>query len=54
MRHDDDGRPVSDGLLAPSRNNYPEPCVALFDRARDKVKVIDDIDLIDHVDWPRR
>ena len=42
-----------DGLLAPSRNNYPEPCVALFDRARHKVKVIDDIDLVDHVDWPR-
>ena len=50
---DADDKPIFDGLLAPSRNNYPEPCVALFDRARHKVKVIDDIDLVDHVDWPR-
>ena len=51
LRRDDE--PAFDGLLAPSRNNYPEPCIALFDRARDKVKVIADIDLVDHAHWPR-
>lgn len=48
-----DALPVFDGVLYPSRNNYPEPSVALFDRAGYKVEVIDDIDLADHVDWPR-
>ena len=48
-----DGLPSFDGVLYPSRNNYPQPCVALFDRARNKVEVVDDIDLVDHVDWPR-
>lgn len=49
---DKDGKPCFDGLLYPSRNNYPAGCVALFDRAHHKVQVIADIDLIDHVDWP--
>ena len=48
-----DGLPMFDGVLYPSRNNYPEPSVALFERAGYKVEVVDDIDLIDHVDWPR-
>ena len=48
-----DGRPSFDGVVYPSRNNYPEPGVAVFDRARNKVAVVDDIDLVDHVDWPR-
>lgn len=47
-----DGSPAFDGVLYPSRNNYPEPAVALFDRAAHKVEVVDDIDLVDHVDWP--
>ena len=47
------GLPSFDGVRYPSRNNYPQPCVALFDRARNKVEVVDDIDLVDHVDWPR-
>ena len=47
-----DGLPAFDGVLYPSRNNYPEPGVALFDRAKHKVEVVDDIDLVDHVDWP--
>jgi hypothetical protein len=45
------GAPVFDGLCYPSRNNYPAHCVALFDRAAHKVKVIDDIDLADHAQW---
>lgn len=47
------GTPALDGLLYPSRNNYPAKCVALFERAATKVSCIDDIDLADHVDWPR-
>jgi RES domain len=49
---DDRGRPTFDGLLYPSRNNYPASCVALFDRAASKVRVVDDIDLVRHIDWP--
>jgi hypothetical protein len=45
--------PLFDGVLYPSRNNYPAASIALFARADDKVKVFDDIDLIKHVDWPR-
>jgi hypothetical protein len=45
--------PLFDGVLYPSRNNYPGRTVALFDRAGKKVTVVDDIDLVDHVDWPR-
>jgi hypothetical protein len=48
-----DGRPSFDGVLYPSRNNFPGAAVALFDRARDKVRVFRDIDLVDHVDWLR-
>ena len=48
-----DGLFAFDGVLYPSRNNYPQPSVALFDRARNKIKVFEDIDLADHVDWPR-
>lgn len=49
---DADGAPLFDGMLYPSRNNYPSASIALFERARDKVKVVDDIDLPEHVDWP--
>lgn len=49
---DDMGLPVFDGLLYPSRNNYPATCVALFDRAGAKVVVVDDLPLAQHVDWP--
>jgi len=45
--------PLFDGVTYPSRNNYPGKAVALFDRAAKKLKVCDDIDLVDHVDWPR-
>lgn len=48
----DDDQPRFDGILYPSRNNYPATSIALFERARDKVRVFDDIDLVDHVDWP--
>jgi len=48
----DDGLPRFDGVLYPSRNNHPAACVALFDRAADKVELVDDIDLIEHRDWP--
>jgi len=46
------GVPIFDGLLYPSRNNYPAPCIALYERARAKVVVVDDLALADHVDWP--
>ncbi|MGV8400873.1 RES family NAD+ phosphorylase [Pseudomonas aeruginosa] len=46
------GQPLFDGVLYPSRNNYPAASIALFERAASKVRVIDDIDLVDHVDWP--
>lgn len=49
----DDGQPLFDGVLYPSRNNYPDKSIALFERAGAKVSVIEDIDLVDHVDWPR-
>ena len=45
--------PLFDGILYPSRNNYPAASIALFDRASKKVKVFADIDLVDHVDWSR-
>lgn len=50
--HEDDV-PLFDGVLYPSRNNYPAASIALFERAAMKVKVFADIDLVDHVDWPR-
>ena len=49
----EDDRPLFDGVLYPSRNNYPAASIALFARADDKLKVFEDIDLIEHVDWPR-
>lgn len=49
---DPDGLPRFDGVLYPSRNNYPSVSIALFDRSRGKVAVIDDIDLPDHAEWP--
>jgi hypothetical protein len=49
---DNKGLQAFDGLLYPSRNNYPAPCIALFHRARVKVVVIDDLPLAQHVDWP--
>ncbi len=42
-----------DGVLYPSLNNYPAASIALFERATAKVSVIEDIDLVDHADWPR-
>ncbi|AJY43417.1 RES family NAD+ phosphorylase [Burkholderia humptydooensis] len=49
----DEGFPLFAGVLYPSRNNYPAASIALFDRAEAMVRVIEDIDLIDHADWPR-
>ena len=46
------GQAQFDGLLYPSRNNYPAKCIALFEHARHKVWVADDVDLADHRDWP--
>jgi len=48
-----DDAPLFDGVLYPSRNNYPAASIALFERAEKNVKVIEDIDLPDHADWPR-
>jgi hypothetical protein len=41
-----------DGILYPSRNNYPGACLALFDRCRDKLGLIEDIPLERHRRWP--
>lgn len=49
----DDGQPLFDRVVSPSRNNYPAKSIALFERAGAKVSVIEDIDLNDQVDWPR-
>lgn len=49
-RHD--GAPWFDGIYYPSRNNFPSKAVALFEHAAAKVALIDDLDLVDHVDWP--
>ena len=49
---DADHVPLFDGVLYPSRNNFPSTSIALFERAQGKVKVVDDIDLPDHVEWP--
>jgi hypothetical protein len=32
---------------------HPAASIALFERAKAKVKVFADIDLADHVEWPR-
>jgi hypothetical protein len=50
---DADNLLLFDGVLYPSRNNYPSTSIALFERAQNKVVVVDDIELPDHVDWPR-
>lgn len=47
-----DDVPLFDGVLYPSRNNYPATSIALFERAKEKVKVFENIDLVDHMDWP--
>lgn len=47
-----DSLPLFDGVLYPSRNNYPDASIALFDRAEAKISVIEDINLVDHVGWP--
>lgn len=49
---DDQGNACFDGLIYPSRNNYPATCLALFEQARHKVGLVDDVDLVDHIDWP--
>lgn len=41
-----------DGIRYPSRNNYPGPCVAVFERAHDKIDVMADIGLALHKAWP--
>ena len=46
------GAPRFDGVLYPSCNNHPAACAALFDRAAEKLSLVDDIALRDHVDWP--
>lgn len=50
---DADRVPLFDGVVYPSRNNFPAASIALFEGADKKVKVFEDIDLPDHVDWPR-
>ena len=47
------GKAAFDGIRFPSRNNYPAASIAPFERAATKVRVIADIDLTEHVDWPR-
>lgn len=47
-----DGAHRFDGVLYPSRNNHPAACAALFDRTAEKLSLVDDIALRDHVDWP--
>lgn len=42
----------ADGILYPSRNNYPGSCIALFSRAVKKVQPLDDIALAHHTEWP--
>ena len=49
---DADSVPLFDGVLYPSRNNYPSASIALFERAQGKVQLVDDINLPDHVEWP--
>lgn len=48
----DADRPLFDGILYPSRNNYPDVSIALFDHAKAKVEVFGGIGLVEHVDWP--
>lgn len=48
-----DARDLFDGILYPSRKNFPAASIAVFDRARHKLAVSLDIDLALHADWPR-
>ena len=41
-----------DGIRYPSRNNYPDWCVALFERAAPKIEWVGDLELVSHKDWP--
>lgn len=41
-----------DGILYPSRNNYPGLCLALFDRCASKLGLVADIALDRHLHWP--
>jgi hypothetical protein len=41
-----------DGILYPSRNNYPADCIALFSRAASKIVLQRDIELVHHRHWP--
>jgi hypothetical protein len=41
-----------DGILYPSRNNPGARCIALFEQARAKVELDDDVRLDDHAQWP--
>jgi hypothetical protein len=43
-----------DGLRYPSRNNYPDMCICLFDRALAKIHAskFTDIELNRHAEWP--
>ena len=41
-----------DGILYPSRNNYPGLCLALFDRCAPKLGLVADIALDRHLHWP--
>lgn len=45
-------QPEVDGILYPSRNNYPGACLALFDRCADKLGVVTDTALVRHSRWP--
>jgi hypothetical protein len=44
-------QPDVDGILYPSRNNYPGMCLALFDRCKDKIGLLDDVPLERHRRW---
>lgn len=41
-----------DGIIFPSRNNYPATCIALFEDAKNKIDPSADFDLIQHTGWP--
>jgi hypothetical protein len=40
-----------DGILYPSRNNFPATCVALFDRSARHIEPVADIALEQHLHW---